>query len=145
MIKVKYYLDHESQLQFLLRRIELKNGNYICKGEANDEESKIDVYFDVKDSAAILELMDWGDFNWCPPASVMAAKVREFQEKYGAELIEIRHDTLVFKCRNKLDDSTVQALLEELENFPSNAMDLADREVIKERLKTEGVFELWWD
>lgn len=75
----------------------------------------------------------------------MERKAKEWYEQYDAELIQIAHDTLKFQCRRNLNEEEIMALLEDIEDFAPNSLDVADYDVIKTQLMREGIFVLWWD
>ncbi len=149
--KVKYGINDAWQFLFWRDYVSEENGRLVCDGKhlgtLDSTKEEMDVYFKVQDTAEIVEMMGWhwGGWNECPTSDFMAAKMREWGKAYGAQLTEISHDTLVFQCRKKLKEKEADALLQDISNFPSNALDVADFETIRKRLIEDGVFVLWWD
>ena len=41
--------------------------------------------------------------------------------------------------------SEVDVLMRELDELPSNAMDLGSAQSIRDKLVNDGIFVLWWD
>ena len=159
MKKVRFIVDGVRQFLFWKKNIrQTKEGHFVCSNANELEEWEewedlgrkevYNVYFDTEDTAEILERMGmlWGNFNnWCPPAHVMAGKAREWERKYGAEITEIAHDSLVFHCNRRLQMSEVDELMRELDELPSNAIDLGSAQSIRDKQVNDGIFVLWWD
>ncbi len=149
--KVKYRIDDVWQYMFWHDYVSEQNGRLVCDRNysrtADNVKEEMDIYFKVEETAEIMEAMgtNWGGWNECPASHIMAGKMREWERAYGAELTEISHDTLVFRCQRKLEEKEAEALLQDISNFPSNALDIADFETIRRRLIDEGTFALWWD
>lgn len=149
--KVKYAINDAWQHRFWRDYVSEQDGFLVCDGNyswtPDSTKEETDIYFRVDDTAEIMEMMgvNWGGWNECPTSDIMAAKMREWGRIYGAQLTEISHDTLVFQCQKKLEEKEAEALLQDISDFPSNALDTADFESIKKRLIEEGIFVLWWD
>ena len=58
---------------------------------------------------------------------------------------EIGHFALGHTEDGDKEEKEAEALLQDISNFPSNALDIADFETIRRRLIDEGTFALWWD
>lgn len=145
---VSYVLDNLDMAAFKyfhLRRA--SSGEYFCDREMpKDKDEVITVKFDVANTYEIFDEMGewWGGWNDCPDSGTMKNKAQEWYDKYGAELKEISHDTLVFSCR-KLSESEANALWEDICRFAPNSRDIDDEATIKERLLKDSGFTLWWD
>ncbi|MEZ3436133.1 MAG: DUF4253 domain-containing protein [Lachnospiraceae bacterium] len=149
--KVKYGIDDAWQYRFWRDYVSEQNGRLVCDGNyswtSDSTKEEMDIYFKVDDTVEIMEMMgvNWGGWNKCSTSDIMAEKMREWGGIYGAQLMEISHDTLVFRCQKKLEEKDAETLLRDISDFPSNALDIADYETIKKRLIEEGIFVLWWD
>lgn len=147
MIECK--IDHVDMFQFKKDFIKKEGEEYVCDGQYAPcaEDEIIPVKFFVDNTYTIFSIFDslWGDWNQCPRWNVMGRKAKEWYEQYDAELIQIAHDTLKFQCKRKLTEEETIALLEDIEDFAPNSLDVADYDVIKANLLGEGIFVLWWD
>jgi hypothetical protein len=147
MIECK--IDHMDMFQFKRDFIKKEGEEYVCDGQytQSSEDEIIPVKFRVEHTYDIFSIFGhlWGDWNQCPSWNAMERKAKEWYEKYDAELIQIAHDTLKFQCKRKLTEEEIIALLEDIEDFAPNSLDVTDYDVIKAKLMGEGIFVLWWD
>ena len=157
--KVEYIIDNNWQYMFYRENAFVTNNGICFFGLPADipdclgawkfynSEFKLDMYFQADSYADVIKKMGqwWGGWNKCPSSEYMADKIRDWEERYGAKLVEIAHDYMSFKCEKKFDEKEAERFLEELDALPSNALDLADYEVLKKRLIETGYFEIWWD
>ncbi len=107
-------------------------------------DESISVQFHVQHIHEIFEMMGqwWGDWNDCPDYKTMGNKAQEWQEKYGAELMEISHDKLIFQCRC-LSEDEADALWKDICQIAPNSQDI--KENGKKKILESSEFALWWD
>ena len=123
-----------------------KFGDYVCDEMPSQKNTadEITVKFPDGHTYEIFNMLGqwWGDWNSCPDCVTMGHKAREWQEKYGAELNVISHDTLIFHCQC-LSESEAESLWNEICRIAPNS----------QHLKANGIntilkhceFALWWD
>ena len=94
----------------------------------------INVSFESKNSYEVLDRLGhyWGGWNSTPQSWQMVKIAKSWNEKYGAELIMVSHDTLTFSCR-QLTDEEIRELSDE------TAALCAEIEINE----SKTVFELW--
>lgn len=148
---VQYIIDHPKMFEFKQQYMRRgRYGDYVCDSQMLKTHRPVDevvpVKFRVRNAYEIFEDMGvwWGGWNGCPDWRTMRDKAQEWYVKYGAELKEISHDTLVFVCR-KLSEDEVAVLWDDICQFAPNSRDIADENAIKERLWLDSEFTLWWD
>jgi hypothetical protein len=68
----------------------------------------------VRDGAEALALLDWGGWNDVPPAPLLVAALRDWQARFGAELVAVNQDTLELRVsRPPATRDAAMALAEE--------------------------------
>ena len=144
---VKVVLDHTDM--FMFKREMVKRGRYreyVCDGVPVRRmlDESIPVQFHVQYTYEIFEMMGqwWGDWNDCPNYKEMGAKAQEWQEKFDAELKEISHDTLIFRCRS-LSEDEADTLWKDICQIAPNSQDIKGNG--KKKILEQGEFVLWWD
>ncbi len=144
---VKIVLDHSDM--FMFKREMVKQGryrDYVCDGMPVQRimDESISVQFHVQHTHEIFEMMGqwWGGWNDCPDYKAMGGKAQEWQEQYGAELMEISHDTLVFRCRS-LTENEADILWRDICQIAPDSRHI--KENSKKKILECGEFSLWWD
>lgn len=154
--RVRVILDHADMYLFYKYNVRYTTeGLYFCgakpdlcdPGSLRWNDLELDICFSEKNASEIIKDMQewWGGWDTCPSSAQMAEKVKRWEETYGVTLTEIAHDSLTFRCRRKPDEKEAEQLLAECRDLPSNALDLADVQILKRRLVEDGIFSLWWD
>lgn len=147
---IEIVIDSVEMLEFKKNFIRKDGDKYECDGQVirTVEDESIPVRFsNMEHTYELFSLLGnlWGNWNDCPDWKVMKHKTKNWYETYGAELVKMSHDTLVFQCNRKLMENEVENLLEDISNFAPNSLDIAKYEIIKKRLAEDSKFVLWWD
>lgn len=92
--------------------------------------------------------LGWGNFNDCPRPEVHAAQIRNWHERYGAELCVVCDDTLEFLVRRR-PQSQDEAIELALEMYALCA-DIVDQgtesiEALAAPLLVSNSWFFWWD
>lgn len=150
---VCYVMDHPEMIMFKQQCIQRgRYGDYIYDSQIlkldrhyRTTDEAIPVKFKVKNTYEIFEKMGvwWGGWNECPDWRTMRDKAQEWHTKYGAELKEISHDTVVFVCR-ELSKEEVDVLWNDICQFAPNSANITSNNAFKEGLSLNP-FTLWWD
>lgn len=153
-MKVKMKFDSVFMLHFFLKHIEIKqepdgtitytyNHDYL----SNDHLGYLDVSFpDVENSWDVLEIVSFGNFNDCPAADVIVEQSKLWYDKYGAEIVEISHDTIKYSLPDSPDLKKASELKEEIILFAPESISLFNSETdMTEEIIKEKCFYLWWD
>lgn len=129
--------------QFIKRR---QDGSYFCDGEParRSLDESIPVSFYVDHTYQIFNMLKqcWGGWNDCPECETMQRKAQEWQERYGAELIELAYDTLTFSCK-RLSENEAEALWKDICLIAPNSQDIPGND--KKNILENRKFTLWWD
>lgn len=147
---IEIILDSVEMLEFKKNFIRKDGDKYECDGQVirTVQDESIPVRFkNMEHTYELFSLMGnlWGNWNDCPDWKVMKQKAKNWYENYGAELVKIAHDTLVFQCNRKLTVDEVENLIMDISSFAPNSLDIAKHETIKKKLAEDGIFILWWD
>lgn len=127
--------------------VKLKNFEYYYQESSNPFQrgETMSVNFPIEHTYEIFDLLNgsWGDFNECPDCQTMKKKAKEWYEKFGAELLHISYDTLMFQCR-KLSEKEVLEIIADAEQLCAEIVDCEPENLIKYMMQTNQ-FTLWWD
>lgn len=104
------------------------------------------VRFSVTKSYEILNYFHncWGNFNCCPTVDYMKEKCKDWDERFGAEIIGISYDALAFRCRKQLTSKNAEEIIAESAALNAEITDCKP-EKIKDYIVNKGEFMLWWD
>jgi len=90
----------------------------------------------------------WGDWNACPPPEYHVAALRDWHDRFGAELIGINGDTMNVKAKNRPTDR--EQALSLARDFYGYCPDIIDQGVgtisaLAAELMASDWWYLWWD
>lgn len=84
----------------------------------------------------------WGNWNACPPAEYHVAALRDWHDRFGADLVEINGDTMNVRVRNPPKDRTqALALARDLYGY---CPDIVDQGVGSISALAAGLMTPWW-
>lgn len=150
------YFDNIHMLDLFLRHIEVNhefdgtttykyNSGYLSP----DRIEPVEVIFpdiDKSKSWEVLRAVSFGDFNNCPSAEVIVSQSKDWYEKYGAVVTEIRHDTIMYSLPDSLDIEKINYLKDEILSFAPNSIEFYKSEDdIVECIAKQKCFYVWWD
>ncbi len=151
---MKLYLDHLDMLDFFLKHIEVKHeadGTTIYKYNSDylspDRIEPIEVSFpDVKNSWEVLSAVSFGNFNACPLTDVIVSQSKVWHKKYGADIVEISHDTIKYSLPDSLDLEKIHDLKNEILSFaPDSICFYESYSDMSDSILKDKCFYLWWD
>lgn len=149
-IKIGIEVDDSGLLHFCREWVHKRFDNYYCTGKSIHYREWQPMYVEFREmkyTYEIFELLghDWGNWNDCPVWWTMRDKAKEWFERYGAEVEELSHDTVVFKVQKPLSEEQRESFISEVVEFAPNSQDIDKPENIRKRLEKEGRIILWWD
>ncbi|MGN1457907.1 MAG: DUF4253 domain-containing protein [Acutalibacteraceae bacterium] len=150
-MKITIVIDHFDMFSFAIKQslITNKGDQYFCDEtyDIHREDEKISVNIPAEHSCEIFRMIGnyWGGWNDCPDNITMYNKASEWEKKYKAQIVEISHDSVVFKIDKNVSEELRTNLLEEVKTFAPNSMDIAEERIIRKRLFEENTVTLWWD
>lgn len=91
--------------------------------------------------------LHWGGFNGCLPAPYHVAALRNWRDRYGAELVALRHDTLELRVARK--PATQQEALELAQVHNAYCSEFAEHgetlNMMAAKLMVQDWWQFWWD
>jgi len=90
----------------------------------------------------------WGDWNACPPAEYHVAALRQWNERFGAELIGITGDTIeLFVANPPSDRETALAVAHDIYRYCPDAVDQGTESLtgLAASMLMQQSWIFWWD
>jgi Domain of unknown function (DUF4253) len=90
----------------------------------------------------------WGNWNGCPPAAYHCAALRDWQARFGAELVAINHDTINIRVKRRpADRAEALALAREHYAYCPDTVDqgMDTIEALAALLLVSDWWFFWWD
>ncbi len=149
-IKINFRAKEICMLQFKNSSIHQDDsGNYYYDGTPNNEpDSGIIVDFAIEHSYVIFEKLGnyWGGWNLTPTWQVMYEVAKNWEEKYGANIVEIDNGSIVFSLRDYLSVDEIELLANEIKNLQGAIPCYSGGfEEMKRDICSNSRFEIWWD
>lgn len=148
--EIECVIDSVDLLQWKLDNIKKDLFGY-CYDDSKGKSGRmngvecISVRFKIEHTYQVFDLLDWywGNYNECPDCNTMKKKAKEWQEKYGAELVRISHDSLTFKC-HRLSVEEAEEIIVEAAKLYAEIIDCKTEKLVDYMMR-ENTFTLWWD
>ena len=87
----------------------------------------------------------WGSWNSTPTYKEMYHVAKAWEEKYGAEIVEIGYDYVNFKLGKELSEEEIDILFEEIKELNAEANCRGGFENLRNIIKESNKFGVWWD
>ncbi len=87
----------------------------------------------------------WGGWNSTPASEAMYDITKRWEERFGAEIIEISFDSIGFRFDRKLTDPEIDVLLNECKKLYADANCKGGYEEMKKIIKEKSELYVWWD
>lgn len=87
----------------------------------------------------------WGGWEQTPTAQSMYCIAKKWEEAYKAEIIDISKDSIEFHLDKELSDKEIDELFEEIRGLHAESNYDGGFEKLREIIKQEARFSIWWD
>ena len=87
----------------------------------------------------------WGGWEQIPTAQSMYYIAKKWEQTYKAEIIDISKDSIEFHLDKELSDKEIDELFEEIRGLHAESNYDGGFEKLREIIKQEARFSIWWD
>ncbi len=70
---------------------------------------------------------------------------KSWEERFGAEIIDISHDTIDFRLTREISEEEIVLLIRECRNHHADANCTGGYEELRKIIKDKSEFYIWWD
>ena len=70
---------------------------------------------------------------------------KSWEERFGAEIIDISHDTIDFRLTREISEEEIDLLIQECRNHYADAYCTGGYEELRKIIKDKSEFYIWWD
>ena len=139
-----------SMFQFFQQFVhQTENNEFYCDGEPvkySNPGVKID-FQNIQHTYELFLLLGnyWGGWNSTPTSDEMYAIAKDWESRFGAEIIEISHDSVGFRLGRELSDGEIDDLIRECKNIFADASCNGGYEEMKKINKDKSELYIWWD
>ncbi len=135
--------------QFFKQFVHQKDNNvFFCDGSHVQENPGVIVDFtNIEHTYEIFHMLGryWGGWNSTPTSDDMYGITKIWEEKFGAEIIDIGYDTIDFHMNRELSDNEIDLFINEIKGISAEANYTGGVEELKKCIKEESKISLWWD
>jgi len=142
--------DEPAMFQFFKQFVhQTENYDFYCDGESVKHSNpgvKVD-FQNISHTYEIFLLLGnyWGGWNSTPTSNEMYAVAKEWENRFGAEIIEISYDSIGFRFDRALTDPEIDSLINECKGLYADANCRGGYEEMKKIIKDKSELYLWWD
>ena len=142
--------DELAMFQFFKQFVhQTENNDYFCDGKSvkySNPGVKVD-FQNIQHTYELFSLLGnyWGGWNSTPTSNEMYAVAKEWENRFGAEIIELSYESLGFRFDRGLSDSEIEGLINECKGLYADANCRGGYEEMKKIIKDKSELYLWWD
>ena len=87
----------------------------------------------------------WGGWNSTPAAAEMYNRAKEWEERFGTEIVGLSYNSVDFVLNRKLSDIEIEDLIKECEDLHADAACSGGYEEMRKIIREKGELHIWWD
>ena len=87
----------------------------------------------------------WGGWNSTPTAAEMYNRAKEWEERFGTEIVGLSYNSVDFVLNRKLSDIEIEDLIKECEDIQADAACSGGYEEKQKIIREKGELHIWWD
>lgn len=142
--------DDACMFQFFKQFVHQTDKNeFYCDGKySNIEKQGIEVDFqNIEYAYEVFTLLGnyWGGWNLTPTAGEMYDIAKNWEDRFGAEIIGLSYDSIEFQLTRKLSDNEIDNLIDECRSIYADAACSGGYEEMKKIIKDKSKLHIWWD
>lgn len=124
-----------------------KNEFFVDGSLVGENPGVIVDFRNIEHTYEIFELLGnyWGGWNETPRSNEMYNVTKQWEQDFEAEIIDIGYDSIDFKLGRSLSDKEIDVLFAEIRQLNAEANCNGGFEELRELIKQEARFSIWWD
>lgn len=142
--------DDIRMFQVFREYVRINNNQFYVDGNSvsgiEDRGVKVD-FQNFEHTYEIFELLGthWGGWEQTPTAQSMYSIAQMWEQVYKAEIVDISKDSIEFHLDKELSDKEIDELFEEIIGLHAESNCDGGFEKMREIIKQEARFSIWWD
>lgn len=141
--------DEPCMFQFFKLLVHQTDKNeFYCDGDIVKYNPGVGVDFqNIEHTYEVFKLLGnyWGGWNSTPTSDVMYDITKNWEERFGAEIIEISFDSIGFRFCRKITDTEIDVLINECKKLYADANCKGGYEEMRKIIKEKSELYIWWD